>query len=132
MVKKQAISLFRKDIKQHIKNIAVKYICPPETSNGAIMFIPAESIFSYIHNDFPDLVAYSQSFNVWLASPSTMMAIITTVCSILKDHESKKHINIIQEHLKVLSKDFKRFDDRMCKLTLSSYKQCIAEYKIKN
>ena len=46
-----------------------------------------------------------------------MMAIITTVCSILKDHESKKHINIIQEHLKVLSKDFKRFDDRMCKLT---------------
>ena len=116
-IRAKAVNLFRRDIKKHIKDISNKYILPPETSDGAIMFIPAESIFSYIHNDLPDIVQLSYNQKVWLASPSTMMAIITTVCSILKDHESKKHINVIQEHLKILSQDFKRFDDRMIRLT---------------
>lgn len=42
--KKSLQQQFRQDIQKHIKDIAEKYIIPNETTDGAMMFIPAESI----------------------------------------------------------------------------------------
>ncbi|PCI36565.1 MAG: DNA recombination protein RmuC [Thiotrichales bacterium] len=106
----------RIDIKKHIKDIASKYIISGETGNGAIMFIPAESIFATIHEDFVDLVEFAQQHNVWLTSPTTLMAIVTTASAVLQDTATKKHIHVIQEHLQALGQDFLRFNDRMQKL----------------
>ena len=36
---------FKRDIQHHINCISEKYILPPHTSDGAIMFIPAEAVF---------------------------------------------------------------------------------------
>ena len=47
---------FRTDIKKHIQDIANKYIIPEETSDGAMMFIPAEAVFAEIHAHYPDLM----------------------------------------------------------------------------
>ena len=114
--KTKAQQLFRQDIKKHIQDIAKKYILPGETADGAIMFIPAEAIFAEIHSQFPDLVILAQQQNVWLVSPTTMMAIITTASAVLKDTATKQHINVIKIHLAHLAKDFTRFDERMQKL----------------
>lgn len=113
MDKKKAQQAFRQDIKTHINDIASKYIIPGQTSDGAVMFIPAEAVFAEIHAHFPDLVEYAQRLNVWLASPTTLMAVLTTARAVLKDHATKKHIHIIQEHLRLLSNDFGRFENRM-------------------
>lgn len=107
---------FRQVIRKHIQDIAEKYILPGETSDGAIMFIPAESVFAEIHGNYPDLVEYAQQRRVWLTSPTTMMAILTTTRAVLKDAATRKQIHIIQEHLVALSKDFERFQDRMDQL----------------
>lgn len=107
---------FRQDIKKHIKDIADKYIIPGETSDGAMMFIPAEAVFSEIHSHYPELVEEAQRAHVWLASPTTMMAILTTACAVLKDAATRKQVHIIQEHLIALSEDFGRFQKRMDKL----------------
>jgi len=107
---------FRMDIKHHIKSIADKYILPGETADGAIMFIPAESIFAEIHAHYPDLVETSQKMRVWLVSPTTMMAILTTARAVLKDEATREQVHIIQEHLGALGKDFTRFQQRMDKL----------------
>src|SRR5205085_2848422 len=40
--RKSAEQRFRMDIRRHIQDIAEKYILPPETADGAVMFIPAE------------------------------------------------------------------------------------------
>ncbi|MDF2530225.1 MAG: RmuC family protein [Gammaproteobacteria bacterium] len=111
--KKLAEQQFRQDIKKHIKDISDKYIIPGETSDGAIMFIPAEAIFAEIHAHYPDLVEASYRAKVWLASPTTMMAILTTVRAVLKDDATKKQVHTIQKHLQALSKDFERFQGRM-------------------
>lgn len=111
--RKAAEQAFRRDIKTHIQDIASKYICPPETTDGAIMFIPAEAVFAEIHAHYPDLVEASHRAKVWLASPTTMMAILTTAKSVLKDDATKKQVHLIQEHLGALSKDFGRFQKRM-------------------
>ena len=114
--RKTAEQQFRQDIKKHIKNISSKYIMPGETSDGALMFIPAEAIFAEIHAHYPDLVEEAQRARVWLTSPTTMMAVLTTSRAVLKDSATRKQVHIIQEHLVALSKDFERFQTRMDKL----------------
>ncbi len=111
--RKLAEQRFRQDIKKHISDIASKYIIRGETAEGAMMFIPAEAVFAEIHAHFPDLVELAQRNNVWLASPTTMMAILTTARAVLKDNATRQHIHIIQEHLRHLAEDFNRFESRM-------------------
>jgi len=110
---KLAEQQFRRDIKKHIQDIADKYIIPGETTDGAILFIPAEAVFSEIHAHYPDLVEASHKAKVWLASPTTMMAILTTVRAVLKDDATRHQVHIIQEHLRALAEDFSRFQQRM-------------------
>ena len=112
----QAEKQFRLDIRKHIRDIANKYIIPGETTDGAVMFIPAEAVFSEIHAHYPDLVEIAHRSRVWLVSPTTMMAILTTAQAVLKDAATRKQVHIIQEHLIVLRKDFDRFQERMDKL----------------
>ncbi|BCA96121.1 hypothetical protein TUM19329_24820 [Legionella antarctica] len=108
---------FRQDIQKHIKDIAEKYIIPNETTDGAMMFIPAESIFAEIHANYPELISMSQRMKVWLVSPSTLMAVLTTAKAVLKDDATRKQVHIIQKHLHALADDFQRFEKRMDKLS---------------
>lgn len=115
--RKQLQQQFRVDIQKHIKDVAEKYIVPEETADGAILFIPAESIFAEIHANYPELIATSHRLKVWLVSPSTLMAVLTTARAVLKDDATRKQVHIIQQHLHALSKDFERFEHRMDKLS---------------
>ena len=107
---------FRQDIKKHIKDIAGKYIIPGTTSDGAMMFIPAEAVFAEIHGHYPDLVEEAQRSRVWMTSPTTMMAVLTTSRAVLKDSATRQQVHLIKEHLVALALDFGRFQDRMDKL----------------
>ncbi len=108
---------FRQDIKKHIRDIAEKYIIPGETSDGAVMFIPAEAVFAEIHAHYYELVEEAQRLKVWMVSPTTLMAVLTTARAVLKDSATRKQVHIIQEHLVSLSKDFDRFQLRMNNLS---------------
>lgn len=111
--KRQAEQQFRQDMRKHVQDIANKYIIPGETSDGAVMFIPAEAIFAEIHARFPEIVEEAYKARVWLASPTTMMAILTTARAVLKDAATRHQVHLIQEHLGLLAKDFDRFQKRM-------------------
>lgn len=108
---------FRLDIKKHIKDIAEKYIIENETADGAIMFIPAEAVFAEIHAHQPQLVDEAQRARVWMVSPTTLMAVLTTARAVLKDSATRKQVHVIQEHLVNLAKDFERFRKRMDNLS---------------
>jgi len=108
---------FKQDIKKHINDIADKYILPGETSDGALMFIPAEAVFAEIHAHQPGLVEEAQRRRVWMVSPTTMMAVLTTARAVLKDSATRKQVHLIQEHLVRLSTDFDRFRKRMDNLS---------------
>lgn len=115
--RKAAERLFRQDIKKHINDIASKYIISGETSDGALMFIPAEAVFAEIHAHQPQLVEEAQRKRVWMVSPTTMMAVLTTARAVLKDSATRKQIHLIQEHLVMLAADFDRFRSRMDNLS---------------
>ncbi|MDO6384915.1 DNA recombination protein RmuC [Uliginosibacterium sp. 31-12] len=114
--RKAAESLFKQDIKRHVDAIASKYIVAGETSDGAVMFVPAEAVFAEIHAYHPDLVSYAQARHVWIVSPTTLMAVLNTARAVLKDVETRKQIHLIKDALGKLSKDFGLFDQRMKKL----------------
>jgi len=109
----QAERQFKIDIRKHIQDIADKYIIPGETSDGAVMFIPAEAIFAEIHARHTDLVEFAQHAKVWIVSPTTMMAILTTARAVLKDAATRQQVHEIQKHLRLLAEDFERFQGRM-------------------
>lgn len=105
-------SLLIKDLKKHIDDISQKYIIPGETSAGAVMFIPAEAVFAEIHTHFRDVVDYAQQKQVWLVSPTTMMAVLTTARAVLKDRATEQHVQVVREQLRLLAQDFERFYKR--------------------
>lgn len=113
-----AAKLFKQNIKHHIQTIKNKYIINGETADGAIMFIPAEAIFAEIHAHHADLIEFAHQSRVWLTSPTTLMAILTTIRAVIKDQATRNQVHIIQEHLTGLGKDFELFQTRMDKLAL--------------
>ena len=104
---------FKMDIKKHVDDISSKYIIPGVTSDGAMMFVPAEAVFAEIHAHHPDVVEYAMQRRVWVVSPTTLWAVLNTARAVLKDVETRKQVHIIQDELGKLGRDFNRFEERM-------------------
>jgi DNA recombination protein RmuC len=107
---------FKVDVRKHVDDISRKYIIAGETSDGAVMFIPAEAVFAEIHAHHAEVVEYANNKHVWIVSPTTLMAVLNTARAVLKDVETRNQIHVIKDELVKLSVDFARFDDRMRKL----------------
>lgn len=107
---------FRVDIRKHVDDIARKYIIANETSDGAVMFVPAEAVFAEIHAYHAEVVDYAQAKRVWIVSPTTLMAVLNTARAVLKDVETRKQIHVIKDALSRLAVEFGRFDERLRKL----------------
>jgi DNA recombination protein RmuC len=111
-----AVRQFKIDVKKHVDDISSKYIIPGVTSDGAVMFVPAEAVFAEIHAHHPDVVDYAMQRRVWVVSPTTLMAVLNTARAVIKDVETRRQVHIIKDELGKLGKDFGRFDERMRKL----------------
>jgi DNA recombination protein RmuC len=108
---------FRIDVRKHVDDIAKKYIVPNVTSDGAVMFVPAEAVFAEIHAYHAEVVDYANQKRVWIVSPTTLMAVLNTARAVLKDVETRKQIHVIREALRRLAVEFGRFDERMKELS---------------
>jgi DNA recombination protein RmuC len=104
---------FRLDVRRHIDAISGKYIVPGETSDGAVMFVPAEAVFAEIHGRHGEVAEYALSKRVWIVSPTTLMAVLNMARAVLKDVETRKQIHVIKDALARLAVEFGRFDQRM-------------------
>jgi DNA recombination protein RmuC len=112
VAKKEATKEFAKNVKKHIDDIASKYIIPNETADQAILFLPAEAIFSEVHAYHPELVHYAAKKRVWIASPTTLLAMLSTVQSVLLTIERNKHMDEIHQEINKLGEDFSRYEER--------------------
>ena len=109
--------MFRMDMKKHIDAIADKYIIPGETSNQAILFLPAEAIFAEINAYHPNIIKYAASKKVWITSPTTLMSLLTIIQSVLMGLERDKYTTVIHEELNKLGVEFGRYRERWDKLS---------------
>ncbi len=112
-----AAKTFVTDVKKHIDDISRKYIIQDETSDQALLFIPAEAVYSYIHAYQSELVSYANAKRVWLVSPTTLMATLTTIQTILRNLERNKYTQEIHRHLRALQIEFDRYQKRWNELS---------------
>ncbi|GEM_PF-57778 len=115
--KKRAQSLFKQNLKKHILDISSKYIVKGKTASMAILFLPAEAIFAEINAYHPDILDFAREKKVWIASPTTLMALLTTVQAIVRDVKTQEQAKKIQEELKKLSNNFRLYKERWEKLS---------------
>jgi len=111
--------LFKTDVKKHIDAISSKYIINGETSDQAIMFLPAEAIFAEINAYHSDIIEYSYKKRVWIVSPTTLISTLTVIQMLLQNMERDKYTSIIHEELNKLGTEFGRYRDRWDKLSRS-------------
>jgi len=119
MERSMAEKQFKIDVKKHIDAISEKYIIPGVTSNQAIMFLPAEALFSEINAYHTDLVEYAHKKSVWITSPTTLISTFTVIQVLLKNMERDKYASIIHDELNKLGVEFSRYKDRWDKLSRS-------------
>ena len=111
--------LFKQDMKKHIDAISDKYIIPGETTDQAILFLPAEAIFAEVNAYHPDIINYAYKKRVWITSPTTLISTLTVIEMIIKNMERDKYAKIIHEELNKLGLEFSRYKERWDKLTRS-------------
>ncbi|MGE0503664.1 MAG: DNA recombination protein RmuC [Rhizobiaceae bacterium] len=111
-----AAQSFRRDVEVHIRDIAEKYLVPGETQETAFMFVPSESVFAEIHENFEAVVQRAHRARVVIVSPSLLMLSIQVVQAILKDSRMREQAHLIQGEVARLMDDVNRLDDRVRKL----------------
>lgn len=107
---------FKNDVRKHIDDISRKYIIAEETAEYAIMFIPAEAVFAHINAYHADVIEYGYQKKIWLTSPTTLMAMLTTIQVVLKNIERDKYALIIRQELSALAREFNRYQQRWTSL----------------
>lgn len=111
-----AAQSFRRDVEIHIRDIAEKYLIAGETQDTAFMFVPSESVFAEIHENFEAVVQKAHRARVVIVSPSLLMLSIQVVQAILKDARMREQAHLIQGEVIRLMEDVSRLDDRVRKL----------------
>ncbi|NML75064.1 DNA recombination protein RmuC [Rhizobium sp. S-51] len=114
--KKLAGQQFRRDIEVHIRDISDKYLIAGETQDMAFLFVPSESIFAEIHENFEAVVQKAHRLRVVIVSPSLLMLSIQVIQAVLKDQRMREQAHVIQGEVLHLMEDLARLDDRTRKL----------------
>jgi DNA recombination protein RmuC len=113
---KAAQTQFRNDIAKHVKDIAEKYLVPGETHDTAFMFVPSESVFAEIHENFDDVVQRAYRARIVIVSPSLLLLSIQVIQAVLRDHRLREQAHVIQDEVVKMMLDVERLDERVRKL----------------
>ena len=114
--RKFAIARVKQDINKHVSDIAEKYLIPGETQDIALMFIPSESVYADLHEQFDDLVQKAQRARVMIVSPTLMVMAIQVIKQVRKDAEMREAADQIRTEVGFMMKDVGLLGDRVRKL----------------
>jgi DNA anti-recombination protein RmuC len=101
-------------VKRHIDDIADKYICPGETLDFALMYIPAENVYYEIvlkEEDQEEVLNYAWKRRVFAASPNSFYAYLQAIAVGLKGLQVEQSARAMLDSLTRLKGDFDRFSD---------------------
>ncbi|WP_426957107.1 DNA recombination protein RmuC [Muricoccus radiodurans] len=111
-----ATKRFATDIQRHVDDVASKYICPGETAEHALIFVPSEAIYADLHVVHPSLVEAATRRGVIIVSPTTLWAVLGSIRALMQDVRMRAEAGKIKAQVVELMKDITRLDDRVAKL----------------
>lgn len=105
-----AMKQFYSDVKARIKEIADRYVLPPQTLDVAFMFVPAENVYYEVIGR-ADLMTFGRDSHVVPVSPNTMYAYIQALAVGFRGMKIQEEAKRVQEILAELSTRFEKFQD---------------------
>lgn len=97
-------------IRKCAKDIHDKYICPPYTTNFAILFLPFEGLYAEVIN-LGMVETLQQNFQVNIAGPSTMAAMLNALQMGFQTLAIQKRSTEVWQVLQQVQTEFDRFAD---------------------
>ena len=116
---KDQIDLYRKtllaSIKRFAKDIASKYLNPPETTNFGILFLPTEGLYSEVVRNPEFFDGLRRNEQLVVAGPSTLSALLNSLSVGFKTLNIQKSANDISKILGNVKGEFGKFGDILVK-----------------
>jgi DNA recombination protein RmuC len=114
--RKAAQARVRADLGKHVKDIAERYLVPGETQDVAILFVPSESLFAELHENFDDVIQKAHRARVLIVSPSLLLMAVQVLQALVRDALVRDQAHVIQAETRRLVEDVLRLRQRVLKL----------------
>ncbi|MBF2735261.1 MAG: DNA recombination protein RmuC [Betaproteobacteria bacterium AqS2] len=117
---KQAREAFGAKLAAAIDELAANAVIKDETAEGALLLLPSESAFSEAHVNHRALVDEAYKKQVWLASPSTLIAMVTVARAVIKDATARREIESLRAELAGVEADYDKLERNIAQLMRTS------------
>ncbi|MBQ8507466.1 MAG: DNA recombination protein RmuC [Clostridia bacterium] len=109
--REKCAKLLERAVLEQAKTIAEKYIRPPQTSDFAVLFLPAEGLYAEAAR-IPGLIEKAQTkFRVLIAGPGTLCALLTSLQVSFRTSALEKRSGEVLELFDELRTEFARFQE---------------------
>lgn len=114
---KEAAARVRIDVGKHVTDIASRYRLPGETQDTLIMFVPSESLYADLYEQFDDIIQKAYKKRVIIVSPNMLMLAVQTMQAVMKDARMRQQAGVIQLEVAKMMDDVGRLRDRVTSLS---------------
>lgn len=112
---REARKLLKTSVKKCAKDIHDKYVCPPYTTDFAIMFLPFEGLYMEVVN-MGAVEELQNEYHVNIAGPSTMAALLNSLRMGFKTLAIQKRSGEVWKTLEAVKKEFGTFEAGLNKM----------------
>ncbi len=106
-------------LKLEAKDISGKYLCPPHTTNFALLFLPFEGLYAEVVSRPGLIEALQRDYRVSVAGPSTMAAILNSLQMSYQTFHLQKKTDEVLKVLAAVKAEFPKYQRELEK----AYKQ---------
>ncbi|NLF38554.1 DNA recombination protein RmuC [bacterium] len=106
---------FLKDVRMHVKEVATRAYIDPErhTLDYALLFIPNEQIYAFIHENDSALLDHALAKRVLLCSPITLFAVLAVIRAAVERFTLEQTSNEVLSLLGAFNKQWGEFVRKM-------------------
>ena len=108
---------FLKDVRNHIKEVSKRsYIDPAGgTVDYVLLFIPNESIYSFLNQEDIALIDFSLEKKIILCSPITLYAVLSLIRQAISNFSMEKKAGEMQQHVGIFKQQWSEYQLQMKK-----------------
>jgi DNA recombination protein RmuC len=109
-----ALSAFQRDVRSRVKEITTRdYIDPERTVDHVLLFIPNESVYSFIHENDAELLDRAMAEKVVMCSPTTLFAVLAVVRQAVDNFQLERTSGEILTCLTRFRKQWDKFSEQV-------------------
>jgi DNA recombination protein RmuC len=103
-------------IRQEAKSICESYLCPPYTTDFAILFLPIESLYAEVLRRPGLMDALQRDFRVTLAGPTTLLAMLNSLHMGFRTLALEQQASEVWKVLGAVKTEFERYGEWVARI----------------